>query len=107
MTHLLYLLRSRLLHFVNCISTYLMTRVGVCVCVRESLAVTTPTFSHQVLHGVGTELKENITMATDLEEILRLHSAFLSTIFDHCFLNKKVCECESFYIWVVSGGYFV
>ena len=39
---------------------------------------------------MGVEFQKDISMAKDLEGLLRLHSTYVSTIFDRCFLNQKV-----------------
>lgn len=81
--HLLYLLRSRFLHFVNSLSYYLMTRV---------------------LHSVGAELRYSISVATDLESILSLHNTYITTISDHCFLNQKASMVYQAIVNVLDQG---
>ncbi|CAI8022859.1 Gamma-tubulin complex component 5 (Fragment) [Geodia barretti] len=67
--HRLLLLRAKLLHFVNSIYHYLMTRI---------------------LHSVGLKFQGQVNEAADLDTVLTLHSDYVSTIFDRCLLNKKV-----------------
>ena len=68
-TQKMYILRMRLLHFVQSFHTYIMTRI---------------------LHSSGLEFKEKLAEAKDFEEILIYHQEFLEKVFDRCLLSPKV-----------------
>lgn len=65
----LYILRLRLLHFIQSFHTYIMTRI---------------------LHSSGLEFKAKLAAAKDFEEILTLHQEFLENVYDRCLLSPKV-----------------
>ena len=65
---LLHHLKSQLLHFINSLNNYLMTRI---------------------LHSVGLEFQEDITKAGDIDTLVSVHDKYVNTIFDRCLLNKK------------------
>ena len=65
----MYILRMKLLHFVQSFHTYIMTRI---------------------LHSSGLEFKAKLHEAKDFEEILILHQEFLEKVFDRCLLSAKV-----------------
>ncbi|XP_065844186.1 gamma-tubulin complex component 5-like [Oscarella lobularis] len=66
--HKLYLLRAKLLHFINSLSTYIMTRI---------------------LHSTGVEFQAAIEKASDLDEIITLYQAYITKIYNRCLLNEK------------------
>ena len=65
----MYILRMRLLHFVQSFHTYIMTRI---------------------LHSSGLEFKAKLSEAKDFEEILHFHQDFLEKVHDRCLLSPKV-----------------
>eukprot|EP00731_Ephydatia_muelleri_P023846 Em0016g117a len=65
---LLHHLKSQLLHFINSLNNYLMTRI---------------------LHSVGLEFQEDIAKAEDIDTLVSVHDKYVNTIFDRCLLNKK------------------
>lgn len=65
----LYILRVRLMHFVQSFHVYIMTRI---------------------LHTSGLEFKMQLEEAKDFEEILTLHQDFLEKVYDRCLLSPKV-----------------
>ena len=65
----LYILRVRLMHFVQSFHVYIMTRI---------------------LHTSGLEFKMQLEKAKDFEEILTLHQDFLEKVYDRCLLSPKV-----------------
>ena len=64
-----YILRMKLLHFVQSFHTYIMTRI---------------------LHSSGLEFKVKLNEAKDFEEILTFHQEFLEKVYDRCLLSPKV-----------------
>ncbi|XP_033640226.1 gamma-tubulin complex component 5-like [Asterias rubens] len=67
--HRAYLFRFKLVHFVNAVHSYLMSRI---------------------LHSTGLEFQSEIDQANDLEEIIEIHANYLNTISERCLLHKKV-----------------
>ncbi|XP_076082498.1 gamma-tubulin complex component 5-like [Mytilus galloprovincialis] len=67
--HRMQVLRMRLLHFVNSLHNYIMTRI---------------------LHSTGLEFKEELQKATDLDQIISVHTKFVNKIHERCLLHKKV-----------------
>eukprot|EP00794_Sanderia_malayensis_P012067 gene12067-13311_t len=65
----LYILRVRLLHFVQSFHVYIMTRI---------------------LHSSGLEFKERLSGAKDFDEVLSIHEDFLEKVYDRCLLSPKV-----------------
>ena len=65
----IYILRMKLLHFVQSFHTYIMTRI---------------------LHSSGLEFKAKLNEAKDFEEILIFHQEFLEKVYDRCLLSPKV-----------------
>ncbi|XP_019484452.1 PREDICTED: gamma-tubulin complex component 5 [Hipposideros armiger] len=68
-THRLFLLRVKLMHFVNSLHNYIMTRI---------------------LHSTGLEFQHQIQEAKDLDQLIKIHYRYLSTIHDRCLLREKV-----------------
>ncbi|XP_038052415.1 gamma-tubulin complex component 5-like, partial [Patiria miniata] len=67
--HRVYLLRYKLIHFVNAVHSYLMSRI---------------------LHSTGLEFQSDIDKAPDLEAILDVHANYLDKVWERCLLHKKV-----------------
>lgn len=67
--HRLYLLRVKLMHFVNSIHNYIMTRI---------------------LHSTGLEFQHQVQEAKDLDQLIKIHYRYLSTIHDRCLLREKI-----------------
>ncbi|XP_016064441.1 PREDICTED: gamma-tubulin complex component 5 [Miniopterus natalensis] len=67
--HRMFLLRVKLMHFVNSLHNYIMTRT---------------------LHSTGLEFQHQIEDAKDLDQLIKVHYRYLSTIHDRCLLREKV-----------------
>ncbi|KAJ8256152.1 hypothetical protein COCON_G00200160 [Conger conger] len=67
--HRMFLLRVKLMHFVNSLHDYIMTRI---------------------LHSTGLEFQHQVQEAKDLDQLIRIHYRYLSTIHDRCLLREKV-----------------
>ncbi|KAI2663663.1 Gamma-tubulin complex component 5 [Labeo rohita] len=67
--HRMFLLRVKLMHFVNSLHNYIMTRI---------------------LHSTGLEFQHQVQEAKDLDQLIKIHYRFLSTIHDRCLLREKV-----------------
>lgn len=67
--HRMFLLRVKLMHFVNSLHNYIMTRI---------------------LHSTGLEFQHQIEEAKDLDQLIKIHYRYLSTIFDRCLLREKI-----------------
>ena len=87
--HLLHLLRAKLVHFVNNLNNYLITRVTYNFVVNVTFIVLF-FFLPQILHSTGLEFHEKLEEAEDLDKIIKLHQDYTNIIFDRCLLNKKV-----------------
>nr|XP_020652478.1 gamma-tubulin complex component 5 [Pogona vitticeps] len=68
-THRMFLLRMKLMHFVNSLHNYIMTRI---------------------LHSTGLEFQHQVEEAKDLDQLIKIHYRYLSTIHDRCLLREKV-----------------
>uniref|UniRef100_UPI00398EA9F9 gamma-tubulin complex component 5 isoform X2 n=1 Tax=Pristiophorus japonicus TaxID=55135 RepID=UPI00398EA9F9 len=66
--HRMFLLRVKLMHFVNSLHNYIMTRI---------------------LHSTGLEFQHQIEEAKDLDQLIKIHYRYLSTIYDRCLLREK------------------
>ncbi|XP_078401245.1 gamma-tubulin complex component 5 isoform X2 [Cetorhinus maximus] len=67
--HRMFLLRVKLMHFVNSLHNYIMTRI---------------------LHSTGLEFQHQIEEAKDLDQLIKIHYRYLSTIYDRCLLREKI-----------------
>ncbi|XP_041468475.1 gamma-tubulin complex component 5-like isoform X2 [Lytechinus variegatus] len=67
--HRLFILRFRLMHFVNAVHNYLMTRI---------------------LYSTGLEFSAALDQALDLDQILAAHKSYLAKISERCLLHHKV-----------------
>nr|XP_013003431.2 gamma-tubulin complex component 5 [Cavia porcellus] len=67
--HRMFLLRVKLMHFVNSLHNYIMTRI---------------------LHRTGLEFQHQVEEAKDLDQLIKIHYRYLSTIHDRCLLREKV-----------------
>ncbi|PIO26826.1 hypothetical protein AB205_0030590 [Aquarana catesbeiana] len=83
--HRMFLLRVKLMHFVNSLHNYMMTRI---------------------LHSTGLEFQHQVEEAKDLDQLIKIHYRYLSTIHDRCLLREKVpwpvdivisSECQKIY----------
>ncbi|XP_069492714.1 gamma-tubulin complex component 5 [Ambystoma mexicanum] len=71
--HRMLLLRTKLMHFVNSLHTYMMTRI---------------------LHSTGLEFQHQVEEAKDLDQLIKIHYRYLSTIHDRCLLREKVSSVK-------------
>ncbi|XP_002738419.1 gamma-tubulin complex component 5-like [Saccoglossus kowalevskii] len=69
LVHRIYLIRVQLLHFVDCLHNYIMTRI---------------------LHTTGWEFQQQLDTAVDLNQLLDVHTHYVKTIYERCLLNKKM-----------------
>lgn len=67
--HGMFLLRMRLLHFVNGFHTYVMT---------------------SILHSSGQELDEELEKVENLDQVIHAHSRYLSSLHERCLLDTKL-----------------
>ncbi|XP_043927998.1 gamma-tubulin complex component 5 [Protopterus annectens] len=67
--HRMFLLRVKLMHFVNSLHNYMMTRI---------------------LHSTGLEFQHQVEDAKDLDQLIKIHYRYLATIHDRCLLREKV-----------------
>ncbi|CAL8271614.1 unnamed protein product [Arctogadus glacialis] len=67
--HRMCLLRVKLMHFVNSLHNYIVTRI---------------------LHSTGLEFQHQVQEAKDLDQLIKIHYRYLSTIHDRCLLREKV-----------------
>ncbi|CAN9500264.1 unnamed protein product [Ophioblennius macclurei] len=67
--HRLCLLRVKLMHFVNSVHNYIMTRI---------------------LHSTGLEFQHQVQEAKDLDQLIKIHYRYLATIHDRCLLREKI-----------------
>uniref|UniRef100_A0A672QNI5 Gamma-tubulin complex component n=1 Tax=Sinocyclocheilus grahami TaxID=75366 RepID=A0A672QNI5_SINGR len=72
--HRMFLLRVKLMHFVNSLHNYIMTRI---------------------LHSTGLEFQHQVQEAKDLDQLIKIHYRYLSTIHDRCLLSKKNVHDEA------------
>jgi gamma-tubulin complex component 5 len=66
--HCMFLLRVKLMHFVNSLHNYIMTRI---------------------LHSTGLDFQHQVEEAKDLDQLIKIHYRYLSTIHDRCLLREK------------------
>ncbi|XP_075708463.1 gamma-tubulin complex component 5-like isoform X4 [Rhinoderma darwinii] len=71
--HCMFLLRVKLMHFVNSLHNYMMTRI---------------------LHSTGLEFQHQVEEAKDLDQLIKIHYRYLSTIHDRCLLREKVSSVK-------------
>ncbi|XP_070534275.1 gamma-tubulin complex component 5-like [Ptychodera flava] len=67
--HRVQLLRVHLMHFVNVLHNYIMTRI---------------------LHSTGLEFQQQLTTATDLNQVIEVHNNYIKTIYERCLVNRKM-----------------
>ncbi|XP_066270799.1 gamma-tubulin complex component 5-like isoform X1 [Branchiostoma lanceolatum] len=66
--HRMHLLRLRLLHFINALHSYFMTRI---------------------LYTTALEFQRELSEASDLNRVIEAHTAFLTKLYQRCMLHKK------------------
>ncbi|XP_068124227.1 gamma-tubulin complex component 5 isoform X3 [Hyperolius riggenbachi] len=71
--HRMFILRVKLMHFVNSLHNYIMTRI---------------------LHSTGLEFQHQVEEAKDLDQLIKIHYRYLSTIHDRCLLREKVSSVK-------------
>ncbi|XP_013414718.1 gamma-tubulin complex component 5 isoform X2 [Lingula anatina] len=67
--HRVQIFRLRLMHFVNSLHQYIMTRI---------------------LHSTGLEFQNEVELATDLDQVIYIHNNYVSKIHERCLLHKRV-----------------
>ncbi|KAK2167057.1 hypothetical protein LSH36_32g09025 [Paralvinella palmiformis] len=67
--HHAHVMRMKLIHFVNNLHNYIMTRI---------------------LHSTGLEFKDMLATANDLDTLIKVHNIYLSKVHERCLLHKKV-----------------
>ena len=103
--HKLHLLRAKLLHFVNCLSYYLLTRVSVWLVDCGKLITTEPfssldssQFRTGVLSADGRGVQYDTfflpmlipPQAQHLDAIIELHRDYVFAVHNRCLLHKNV-----------------
>ena len=63
------------------------------LCGKECVYITV-SYNLQIMDGVGVNFQKSISMATDLEDIVQIHSAYLQSQYDRCFLSPKVSDAQ-------------
>lgn len=66
--HKTFLLRFKLLQFVNSIHTHFMTRI---------------------LHSTGLEFQKSLDQAKNLDDLIEAHSSYVEKLYDRCLLSQK------------------
>uniref|UniRef100_A0A669F0Z2 Gamma-tubulin complex component n=1 Tax=Oreochromis niloticus TaxID=8128 RepID=A0A669F0Z2_ORENI len=79
--HRMCLLRVKLMHFVNSLHNYIMTRI---------------------LHSTGLEFQHQVQEAKDLDQLIKIHYRYLATIHDRCLLREKVSFVKEAIIKVLN-----
>ncbi|XP_018418313.1 PREDICTED: gamma-tubulin complex component 5 [Nanorana parkeri] len=79
--HRMFLLRVKLMHFVNSLHNYMMTRI---------------------LHSTGLEFQHQVEEAKDLDQLIKIHYRYLSTIHDRCLLREKVSSVKEAILKVMN-----
>ncbi|XP_068734971.1 gamma-tubulin complex component 5-like isoform X2 [Montipora capricornis] len=67
--HKMFLLRFKLLQFINSIHTHFMTRI---------------------LHSTGLEFQKALDQAKNLDDLIKAHSTYVEKLYDRCLLSQKV-----------------
>lgn len=49
-------------------------------------------FLVKILHSTGLEFQHQVEEAKDLDQLIKIHYRYLSTIHDRCLLREKVCK---------------
>lgn len=107
--HRMFLLRVKLMHFVNSLHNYIMTRVGF-LYGTGSESDSWIFKSHililsiyvQILHSTGLEFQHQVQEAKDLDQLIKVHYRYLSTIHDRCLLREKVHHTLVYKLYCVS-----
>lgn len=70
-------------------------------------------FSSKILHSTGLEFQHQVEEAKDLDQLIKIHYRYLSTIHDRCLLREKVREISP-HMWPVrqeesqaSGNFYL
>ncbi|EDV20409.1 uncharacterized protein TRIADDRAFT_61053 [Trichoplax adhaerens] len=67
--HQMHILRFKLIHFVNALHQYMMSKV---------------------LYSSGIEFQDRLEKASDLDEIIEIHKRYIKTLHDRCLLTDRV-----------------
>lgn len=62
---------------------------------REVCSLNLFIFLFKILHSTGLEFQHQVEEAKDLDQLIKIHYRYLSTIHDRCLLREKVCEMSS------------
>ncbi|XP_064652769.1 gamma-tubulin complex component 5-like [Lineus longissimus] len=81
LVHRMHIFKLRLLHFVNSLENYIMTRI---------------------LHSTGLEFQREIREAKDLDQVLQAHNSYVNKIFEMCLLPKRVQHLKDAIMKVLS-----
>ncbi|ELU14965.1 hypothetical protein CAPTEDRAFT_227879 [Capitella teleta] len=68
LVHRMHMLRMRLMHFINGLHQYIMTRI---------------------LHSTAMEFQRDVQSARDLQDVLVSHQRYLTRIHDRCLLHQR------------------
>lgn len=58
-------------------------------------------FLVKILHSTGLEFQHQVEEAKDLDQLIKIHYRYLSTIHDRCLLREKVCK-KKCNIWCIE-----
>lgn len=58
----------------------------------------------QIMGDVGVNFQQSIAMATNLEVMVQLHSAYLQSQYDRCFLGHEASGTHTLYVCTAELG---
>lgn len=61
-------------------------------------------FLLKILHSTGLEFQHQVEEAKDLDQLIKIHYRYLSTIHDRCLLREKVCKVKLKVVTAVEHG---
>lgn len=98
--HSMHLIRSRMLYFANCLHSYVTFRVRFKIDLIAAQLIKCNDLnwkqlysifvSIQILHTSGIEFSAELAAAHDLDEVLHLHNKYVVSLYERCFLQRKV-----------------
>lgn len=84
MVHRFHLLRMRISHVINSLSTFVMTRV---------------------VHSLGLEFQEKLDAATDLDQVRQLHDWYVGELKDRCLLRDRAAAVNTAILEIFNAAY--
>lgn len=61
---------------------------------EENCWLNLSSFCFKILHSTGLEFQHQVEEAKDLDQLIKIHYRYLSTIHDRCLLREKVWEAS-------------